>query len=152
MSGGDPELLGRWRELLDDEPDPSGGRVVVLATDSSPPAVSLLTTSSVRLDGDRVTVAIQATSTAARRPSSSFTLLTDDGGGGQRLEVTEVQQRAAGHVVLLDGVVSRCVPMAESPWRLELRFVPECGDPAPLLRSWQALRRWLRGGAVGPPP
>jgi hypothetical protein len=144
--------LAVWRRLLAEAPDADGGRVAVLATSSSPPAMSLLTTSSIVLDGDRVTVAVQAGSTAAQRDADGFTLLAEDGGGGQRLEVVAVSRRRADHLVLLEGTIHRGVAMAEAPWRLDLRFRPEAGDAAPLLRFWEQLRRWLRGGAAGPPP
>lgn len=144
--------LAAWKRLLDEEPDVDGGRVVVLATSSSPPAMALLTASSVALDGEQATVAVQARSTAGQRAADGFTLLAEDGGGGQRLEVAGVTRERAGDLVLLRGTVTRSLSMTEGPWRLLLRFQAEAGDATPLLRFWSELRRWLRGGADGPPP
>jgi hypothetical protein len=145
--------LERWERLLAVAPDEHGGAVVLLATDSTPPAVALLTTASVVLDGDGVQIAVQAASSVARRPAESCTLVVGDGTATGRLEVALSERREAGGLVVLSGRVVAAPVMAEAPWVLTMWFQPGAqGDAAPLLRFWADLRRWLRGGAAGRPP
>ncbi|MGH8874670.1 MAG: hypothetical protein ACRDVM_05385, partial [Acidimicrobiia bacterium] len=134
-------------------PTAEGGIVVVLATAGPPPALAMLSSGDVAVDGDRVRVATYGGSSAAARLGGSFSLLVPGKDLALRVEVVEAHSRPAGKLAIIEGRIEAIRPTAEPPWTMELRFRP---NPAArvdgFLSYWQAVRTWLASGADGEPP
>ena len=152
------EFLSELRRVLDEAPSAGGGRAIIVATGSAPPALALVSTNSAAVDGHgAVRLAVQAESSAARRLGGSATLLVPDDAGAMRVYVPEATARLAGAVAVIEGSIGSIDRTAEPPWALRLEFERRDGDPAGRaeqdLRYWASLRSWLAAGAPeGPPP
>jgi hypothetical protein len=126
---------------------------VLAVTSAEPPAVSLLTSSSVRLSGRTVQVAVFTASSVARHPARTLTLLTTHRGAGLRLQGDIGDRRVAAHVTVLEASVRAADVLEEAPWEMEFRFTTSTPRlTGPLLEYWNGLKQWLEADACGTPP
>lgn len=144
------------RRALDPLPGVDGGVAVVLATSGVPPAIALLSSGDVDVDGTTVRAVTYGASSAANRLGGAFTLVVAAGEVTYRVEATQATVRHAGNLALLEGTLGEVRPTAEPPWLLELAFRRDpAADPQRaegFVAYWSAVRRWLRSGAAGDPP
>ncbi|MGH9167394.1 MAG: hypothetical protein ACRD02_06130 [Acidimicrobiia bacterium] len=146
-------LRARLDEALEPLPTAEGGIVVVLATAGPPPALAMLSSGDVYVEGDTVRVATYQGSSASNRLGGSFSLLVPAGEEALRVEVEDAGSRPAGKLALIEGRIREIRPTAEPPWVMELRFRP-AGEGAGVegfLSYWRAVRSWLATGATGEP-
>lgn len=151
----DPTALSLWKRLLARRPDCTGGEAIIVATSSRPPALSLLTASSVRLRDTRITLAVHATSSVARLDADSVTLLSALDGATLRLHGTIVDRRPQDHVTVVDVEVDAVAALHEDPWDFHVAFTTARPDAArPLLSYWTRLGSWLDqdDGSLPPVP
>jgi hypothetical protein len=152
----DDHLRSALKTALEPLPGLHGGTAVVLATAGTPPALALLSTGDVHVEGDTVRVVTYRGSSAARRLGGSFSLLVPAGETAFRVEAIEAAARSKGTVELIEGRLAGVRPTAEPPWLLDMSFRPAPGaDEAAALRFidyWTDVRSWLEGGATGSPP
>ncbi len=153
MTGSD---LERVRAVLAPLPDAGGGAAVVLATSGVPPAVALLSTGDVAINGAVARAVTYGGSSVATRLGTAFTLVVPAGDVTFRVEVVDATSRAAGKLAVIEGTIDGVRPTAEPPWMLDLRFRPDPDagptEVEPFLAYWAAVRGWLRAGATGDPP
>jgi hypothetical protein len=149
----DADLLRKVEEALEPLPSASGGKAIVIASASSPPALAVLSTGDVFLEGDSIRIALHGGSSASRRLEGGCSLLVPVRSGLLRVEVTPAEARPAGPVDVIEGTVVNIRPTAEPPWIPTLAFSPApSGDVAPTLEYWRSMRDWLRSGADGEGP
>ncbi|MCW2697740.1 MAG: hypothetical protein JWR62_2825 [Modestobacter sp.] len=151
----EPAALALWQRLLARRPDHTGGEAIVVATSSRPPAVSLLTASSVRLRGTRLTLAVHSASSVARLDADSATLLSALDGATLRLYGSIVDRRTQDHVTVVDVDVDAVAALHEDPWDFHVAFTTARPDAArPLLSYWAGLSSWLDrdDGSLPPAP
>jgi len=133
-------------------PTSAGGIVVVLATAGPPPAIAMLSSGDVHLDGETVRVAVHAGSSAGGRLGGAFTLLVPDGGRALRVEAVEATARVIGELALLEGRLARIRPTAEPPWTFDLSFHPESlAGVDRFVAYWAGVREWLADPDRDPP-
>lgn len=149
----DAELLSKVEQALEALPSTSGGKAIVIASAGSPPALAVLSTGDVFLDGDSIRVALHGGSSVSRRLGGGCSLLVPVRSGLMRVEVEPAASREAGPVDVIEGTVVEVRPTAEPPWVPTMSFFPAPGgDVAPTLEYWRAMREWLGGGAEGDGP
>jgi hypothetical protein len=151
----DAELLSKVGQALERLPSASGGTAIVIAAAGSPPALAVLTTGDVFLEGDSIRIALHGGSSVPRRLEGGCSLLVPVGSGLLRVEVAPAESREAGPVDVIEGTVADIRPTAEPPWIPTMAFSPApSGDVEPTLEYWRAMREWLSGGAQdeGPTP
>jgi hypothetical protein len=153
MTSSHVELPDELAEILATLPTREGGAVILLATGGSPPALSMLSTGDVYIGADAARVAVHSSSAAARHAQHGCSLLVPGLTTAYRVEMSSVQAREAGDLVVLEGPVTRVRPTAEPPWRMAMQFAPDgTGDPEPFVVFWRAVRSWLENGAHGAAP
>jgi hypothetical protein len=151
----DADLLRKVEEGLETLPSRAGGSALIVASASSPPALAVLSTGDVFLEGTSIRIALHGGSSVAQRLEGSCSLLVPVRSGLLRVEVQPAEARQAGPVDVIEGTVVNIRPTAEPPWIPTLAFSPApSGDVEPTLEYWRSMRRWLSEGADGdgPPP
>lgn len=143
----------RLQRALQPLPTRQGGITVLLATSGTPPALAMLSSGDVLVDGDVVRAGLWATSSAISRLGGAFSLLVPAGEVALRVEAVDANATVAGDVAMIEGRLADVRPTAEPPWVASLRFTPS--DPSDgrigtHLKYWSAVRAWLSGD--GPPP
>lgn len=150
----DSALLAAVAEALSKQPQDDGGGALVLATGSGPPAVALLSTGDVLLDGDKIRVGIHATSSAVARLGGSFTLVVPLKRVVARVEVIDAAASIHGDLAKIEGTIASIRPTAEPPWVMKMTFepMPATDRRVPLyLEYWRSVRAWLSGESPVPP-
>jgi hypothetical protein len=145
--------LARVEEILEELPTAEGGRIVVLSTAGSPPAVALLSSGDVLVADGRARAAVYGRSSAASRLGGAYTLLVADQQVAYRVEVVEASARSLGDLAVLEGEIGDVRPTVEPPWAMAMDFHPlrpEGVDDH--LRYWQQVRGWLEAGTPEPAP
>ncbi len=134
-------------------PSTAGGTAIVLATASSPPAMTLLSSGDILVDGDTVRLAIFADNSAVDQLGGSCTLLVPTGGGALRVALRPAVARKAGLLAVIEGHIVSLRSSFEPPWSLRLDFKPaaEQGREA-FVEYWAQVRAWLERGAPGEGP
>ncbi len=118
-------LLAEAEVALARLPTTRGGDVIVLATAGSPPAVAMLSTGDVWIDGLWVRVAVHATGSAVSRLGGAFSLLFPARDHALRVEVVPAESRVSGDLAVLEGPIVAVRPTSEPPWVIDLVFRPE---------------------------
>jgi len=147
-------LLRAVAEALSQEPTEEGGIALVLATASSPPAIAVLSTGDVHLEGDRVKIGIHASSSAVSRLGGAFSLVVPLNRAVARVEAASATATPAGDLALIEGTIVSIRPTSEPPWVMDLSFRPmtESDSRVPLyLEYWRSVRSWLSGDSPDPP-
>ena len=134
-------------------PNTAGGTAIVLATANSPPAMTLLSSGDILVDGDTVRLAVFADNSVVSQLGGSCTLLVPTGGGALRVSLQPAVARRAGPLAIIEGEIVSLRPSTEPPWSLRLDFVPaeERGREA-FVDYWTRVRSWLEQGAPGEGP
>ena len=149
----DADVLRKVEAGLETLPSRAGGSALIVASASSPPALAVLSTGDVFLEGTSIRIALHGGSSASRRLEGACSLLVPVRSGLLRVEVAPAQARRAGPVDVIEGTVVNIRPTAEPPWIPTMAFSPApSGDVAPTLEYWRSMREWLRGGAGGEGP
>lgn len=152
-AGVDRLLLERVSRAIDPLPTADGGTTLVLATSGTPPALAVLSTGDVALVGEKLLVAVHASSAAGRRLGGHFAVLVPEREVALRVEVVEASARTISHLCVLEGRVASVRPTGEPPWHMRMEFF---ADPdattGGFLTFWAGVRRWLQDGAAGEPP
>lgn len=148
------ELRARLAELLEPLPTEEGGRAVIAAIDSSPPAMAMLSNGTVALHGGTLYLVIEAASSlATATPRTSATILVAGPLQVLRASLAPLSTRVYDELAVLSGPLTAIRPSVEMPWSLELGFVPTgLAAPEPFLEYWAAVRRWLADGRRSRPP
>lgn len=148
------ELYQRLAALLARLPDETGGLAVVAAVDSSPPALAMLSTGTVVLDGDNVKMVTEARSSiATATPRTSASILVADEVTVLRASIAPLTTLRYEHLAVLAGPLTSIRPSVEMPWSLQLFFVPSgLATRQPFLDYWHTVRGWLLDGCQGVPP
>jgi hypothetical protein len=145
--------MDNLRRAVEPLPTSTGGIAIVLATAGPPPAVSLLSSGDVAVDGDMLRLAVYAGSSTVARLGGSCTLLVPSRGGALRVELLRADARPAGPLAVIEGRISSVRPSIEPPWSLRLDFVPvESRRRGDFLDYWRRTRTWLERGARGDGP
>lgn len=145
----------RLASALEPLPTSAGGLAIVMATAGIPPAMALLSTGDVQIEGDRVSVVTYRGSSVSQRLGGGFTLLVPATDRAFRVEVTNAVNRSAGNVELVEGLLAGIRPSAEAPWLLEMSFRPDRPDDPSIpafVDYWASVRAWLKSGTPGEPP
>jgi hypothetical protein len=147
------ELRDSLLAALGPLPTRAGGTAIVLATAGPPPAVTLLSTGDVVVDGDTVRIALFADNSAAARLGGTCTLLVPTDRGALRISLQPAFVREAGQLSVIEGNIVSLRPSYEPPWSLRLEFSPvaEQGRDA-FVEYWAQVRSWLERGAPGEGP
>lgn len=134
-------------------PTLDGGTAIVLATASSPPAITLLSTGDVVVDNDKVRLAVFATNSAIDQLGGSCTLLVPTDRSVLRVYLQPASVRRTGLLAVIEGSIVSLRPSSEPPWSLRLDFEPaqEQGRDA-FVEYWRQVRSWLEQGAPGEGP
>jgi hypothetical protein len=147
------EAMEALRTAVEPLPTSTGGIAIVLATVGPPPAISLLSSGDVALDGDMLRLAVYAGSSTVARLGGSCTLLVPSGGGALRVELLRADARPAGPLAVIEGRISSVRPSHEPPWSLRLDFLPiKSQGRDTFLEYWRQVRAWLMEGARGDGP
>lgn len=145
--------LGLWQRLLARRPDRTGGAAIIVATSSRPPAVSLLTTSSVRLCDTTITLAVHTSSSVARLDADTVTLLSSLDGATLRLSGAIVDRRPHDHLTVITAEANAAATLHEDPWDFHIAFTTQRPHATqPLLSYWTRLSSWLDQDNAAPPP
>lgn len=147
-------LHQRLAVLLATLPDETGGLAVIAAIDSSPPAMAMLSTGHVVLDGDTVKLVTEARSSiATATPRTSASILIADEVTVLRASIAPLITDVYEHLAVLSGRLISIRPSVEMPWSLQLSFVPSGrARREPFLDYWHAVRTWVLDGCRGSPP
>jgi len=134
-------------------PNTAGGTAIVLATANPPPAMTLLSSGDILVDGDTVRLAVFADNSVVSQLGGSCTLLVPTGGGALRVSLQPAVAQRAGPLAIIEGEIVSLRPSNEPPWSLRLDFVPaeERGREA-FVDYWTRVRSWLEQGAPGEGP
>lgn len=148
------DLVDRLRAALDPPATDEGGRAVIGAIGSDPPAIAVLATGSVVCAGDELRIAVQrGSSFATAQPRRAATLVVADHVSVLRASIAPLTTESFGSIVVVSGPLVAIRPSVELPWALRLEFTPtDLADRRPFLEYWAATRRWLAGGCHGSPP
>ena len=147
------QYLRHIRAVLEPLPTEGGGVALVLASPGPPPALSLLSSGDVHIDGQTVRAAVYRDSAVASRLGDAFTLLVPAGETSYRVEVRPAWARLEGNLHLIEGPIESIRPTSEPPWVLNLSFaVGGPGDLSGFLDYWRSVRSWLASGAGEHPP
>jgi hypothetical protein len=150
----DQEIRAAVAAALATLPDETGGIAIVLATSGTPPAMALLSTGDVHLDGAEIRIGIHASSSAVARLGGSFTLLVPLGLTSVRIEADDPRVTVADPLARITGNVVSMKPTAEPPWTLEMRFRAQPPDDASIPRYvsyWRDVKSWLSSDRGEPP-
>jgi hypothetical protein len=149
----DADLLRKLGEALEPLPTAAGGAALIVASAGAPPALAVLSTGDVFIDGTSIRIALHGGGSVVRRLEGSCSLIVPARSGVLRVEVLPAESRPAGPVDVIEGTVVDIRPTAEPPWIPTLAFTPApSGDVAPTLEYWRSVREWLTAGAQGDGP
>lgn len=147
------ELRDGLTAAIESLPTTDGGVALVLATAGPPPAICLLSSGDVVLDGDTLRIAVYSGSSAANRLGGSCTLLVPTGDDALRVLLDPAVSRRAGPLSVIEGSIASLRPSSEPPWTLQLRFEATAGEGIEdFVMFWARVRSWLREGAHGDGP
>lgn len=134
-------------------PSTAGGTAIVLATAGPPPAMTLLSSGDISVDGDTVRLAVFADNSVVDNLGGSCTLLVPTDGGALRVSLQPAVARQAGQLAVIEGDIVSMRPSSEPPWSLRLGFEPaaEQGRET-FVEYWRQVRSWLEEGAPGDGP
>ena len=146
------EDLAEALRALEPMPTAEGGTIVVLATAGVPPAVAMLSTADVFVDGRTVRAALYAGSAVGERLGGAFTVLVPTAERALRLEAVDAAAEERGNLLLVQGRLEAVRPTSEPPWVPLMRFAPMGPEGVEgALEYWRRVRSWLSSGAEGEP-
>lgn len=148
------ELAGRLHDLLQPLATEHGGRAVIAALGSDPPAIALLATGSILFDGERIEIVTERSSSfATAHPRNGATLVIADEVSVLRASIAPLATDFFEDLAVVSGPLVSIRPSIEMPWALQLRFTPtDLAARRPFLDYWSSTRRWLLDGCRGSPP
>jgi hypothetical protein len=150
----DRDLTSELAAVLGSLPDETGGVAIVLTTASTPPAIALLSTGDVHVDGDRVSAGVHASSSVAARLGGAFTLLVPLANQAVRIEVIDATVEVDSNLARITGTLAALRSTAEPPWVLDMQFRAQTPDTPGLgayVAYWAGVKSWLKGTSTSPP-
>ena len=147
------ELRDALLDVVRPLPTVAGGAAIVVATAGPPPAITLLSSGDVLVDGDKIRLAVFADNSIVKHLGGSCTLLVPTHHGALRASLQPAVARPAGPLAVIEGDITSLRPTVEPPWslRLDFRSTAEQGGDA-FVDYWTRVRSWLERGAPGEGP